>query len=294
MTRSPLVRRLGTALVAGSLIATAAWGLARPACAQTPAPQAASARVAGRLPDAASTAAVPAPAPSVAPTSAAPATKGINPYGLPQLWREGDGVTRAVLLGLLALSLASWYVIISKLVEQGLVARQARHVAARFWQAADVTAATAELAEASPFRQVAAAALHAQERHQGLHAGVDFADWIDICLARAVERAQRRMSSGLSLLATVGSTSPFIGLFGTVWGIYHALTAIALSGQASIDHVAGPVGSALIMTALGLATAVPAVLGYNALLRRHAMLLGELRDFAGELHSVMLSLRAPG
>jgi biopolymer transport protein ExbB len=111
---------------------------------------------------------------------------------------------------------------------------------------------------------------------------------VDLSLHRATERVQRQLSTGLSLLATVGSTSPFIGLLGTVWGIYHALTAIGVAGQASIDKVAGPVGEALIMTAIGLGVAVPAVLGYNALLRRNALVLDEVRDFSGELHSVLL------
>ena len=123
----------------------------------------------------------------------------------------------------------------------------------------------------------------------GLHARMGLADWMELCLLRATDKVQRRLSNGLSLLATVGSTAPFVGLFGTVWGIYHALTAIGISGQASIDHVAGPLGEALIMTALGLAAAVPAVLGYNALLRRNVVLLGEVRDFSSELQAVVLS-----
>ena len=111
---------------------------------------------------------------------------------------------------------------------------------------------------------------------------------------RATERVQRRLAVRLSLLATVGSTSPFVGLFGTVWGIYHALTAIGLAGQASIDKVAGPVGEALIMTALGLAVAVPAVLGYNFLLRRNSAAMDDVRDFAGELHAVLLGSGSGG
>jgi biopolymer transport protein ExbB len=106
---------------------------------------------------------------------------------------------------------------------------------------------------------------------------------------RATERVQRRLTNGMSVLATVGSTSPFVGLFGTVWGIYHALTAIGIAGQASIDKVAGPVGESLIMTAIGLAVAVPAVLGYNWLLRRNTSVMDDVRDFSGELHTVLLS-----
>ncbi|WP_018912754.1 MotA/TolQ/ExbB proton channel family protein [Thiomonas sp. FB-6] len=226
---------------------------------------------------------------SLATLSQAAPQGASNPYGLWSMWEHGDGVARAVLVLLVLMSMASWYVMVCKLLEQSWTWRQGRQAAAGFWQAADVAAATAALAPSSPFRRIAEAALQASSRHQGLHARVELADWMDLCLLRATDQVQRRLSSGLSLLATVGSTAPFVGLFGTVWGIYHALTAIGISGQASIDRVAGPVGEALIMTALGLAAAVPAVLGYNALLRRNAVLLGEVRDFSSELQAVMLS-----
>jgi biopolymer transport protein ExbB len=211
-----------------------------------------------------------------------------NPYGLAALWLQSDLVARAVLLVLAAMSAGSWYVIVTKLIEQWRIAAHARAAAGGFWDAGTVQAGAARLHEASPFRDIAESGLEATRRHGGLHARVDFADWIDLLLHRAVERVQRRLALGLSLLATVGSTSPFVGLFGTVWGIYHALTAIGLAGQASIDKVAGPVGEALIMTALGLAVAVPAVLGYNFLLRRNAAVLDEVRDFSAELHAVLL------
>lgn len=220
---------------------------------------------------------------------AAPVAAAANPYGLHAMWEHGDAVARAVMLLLVLMSMASWYVIVSKLFEQSWIARQTRQVAAGFWQADDVATAAAALPATSPFRHIADAALQASSRHRGLHARVDLADWMDLCLLRATEKVQRRLSNGLSLLATVGSTAPFVGLFGTVWGIYHALTAIGITGQASIDRVAGPVGEALIMTAMGLAAAVPAVLGYNALLRRNVVLLGEVHDFSSELQAVMLS-----
>src|ERR1700712_4438214 len=118
---------------------------------------------------------------------------------------------------------------------------------------------------------------------------VDLNDWVTMSIQRAIERVQSRMQDGLAFLATVGSTSPFVGLFGTVMGIYNALTAIGIAGQASIDKVAGPVGEALIMTALGLAVAVPAVLGYNWLVRRNKGVMDEVRAFGSDLHSVILS-----
>ncbi len=281
-------RRLGLTLAAAALLgfgptsalaqASAAAPAAMPAPTTTPAPPASASS---------------APAPGAAGVRAALAPRA-NPYGLRPMWRHGDFVARSVMVLLVLMSLASWYVIVSKLLEQSWIAREGRRLGAGFWQASDVAAASAELAPASPFRHIADAALQASSRHQGLHARVELADWMDICLLRATDKVQRRLSSGLSLLATVGSTSPFIGLFGTVWGIYHALTAIAVTGQASIDHVAGPVGEALIMTAMGLAVAVPAVLGYNWLLRRNVVLLGDVRDFSSELQAVMLSSRQPG
>jgi biopolymer transport protein ExbB len=211
-----------------------------------------------------------------------------NPYGVATIWEKSDIVAKAVLFILVAMSAGSWYVIITKLLQQARLNAQSRAAQKDFWTAGTVKAGAEALSPKSPFRYIAEASLEATQRHHGLRAKVDFADWVDLSLHRATERVQRQLSTGLSLLATVGSTSPFVGLFGTVWGIFHALTAIGASGQASIDKVAGPVGEALIMTAIGLAVAVPAVLGYNALLRRNAVVLDEVRDFSGELHSVLL------
>jgi len=229
-----------------------------------------------------------------APAAAAPAAhaatvKTDNPYGLDALWQQGDAVSKTVLVILAIMSMGSWYVIITKLLEQGRMSRQARKADEGFWNAGTVQAGTEQLADGSPFRFIAEAGLQASQKHGGLHAKVDYADWVDLSIHRATERVQRRMSKGMSFLATVGSTSPFVGLFGTVWGIYHALTAIGVAGQASIDKVAGPVGEALIMTAIGLAVAVPAVLGYNWLLRRNTSVMDEVRDFSGELHTVLLA-----
>ena len=215
-----------------------------------------------------------------------------NPYGIVALWQQSDVVARAVLLILATMSIGSWYVIVTKLLEQVRIGGHAKTAASSFWDAGTVQAGAGTLKESSPFRDIAEAGLEATRRHGGLHAKVDFNDWVDLSMHRAAERVQRRLSIGLSFLATVGSTSPFVGLFGTVWGIYHALTAIGLAGQASIDKVAGPVGEALIMTALGLAVAVPAVLGYNFLLRRNTAVMDDVRDFSGELHAVLLGTAA--
>ena len=129
-----------------------------------------------------------------------------------------------------------------------------------------------------------------QQNHGGtLLERIDFNTWVTISISRAVDKIQSHLSGGLAFLATVGSTAPFVGLFGTVWGIYHALTAIGISGQASIDKVAGPVGEALIMTAIGLAVAVPQYLAYNWLTRRNKAVMEEVRTFGSDLHAVLLS-----
>nr|WP_256220035.1 MULTISPECIES: MotA/TolQ/ExbB proton channel family protein [unclassified Variovorax] len=257
-------------------------------------------------PDASATATAPAAAApaAVAPVAAASAAaptgasasapaKVDNPYGVGALWAQSDLVAKTVLLILAIMSMGSWYVIVTKLLEQMRMGRQAKEVDNEFWNEGTVQAGTARLAEGSPFRFIADAGVHATRKHDGLRGKVDFADFVDLCIHRATERVQRRLSNGMSLLATVGSTAPFVGLFGTVWGIYHALTAIGIAGQASIDKVAGPVGESLIMTAIGLAVAVPAVLGYNWLLRRNITVMDDVREFSGELHSVILAGSAP-
>ncbi|MFL9670396.1 MotA/TolQ/ExbB proton channel family protein [Variovorax sp. AB1(2024)] len=254
-------------------------------------------------PNAVNAQATPEPSPAVAPIAtaapaapaavpAAAATKVDNPYGIGALWAQSDLVAKAVLAILAIMSMGSWYVIVTKLLEQMRMGRQAKEVDNEFWNEGSVQAGTAKLAEGSPFRFIADAGVHATRKHDGLRGKVDFADFVDLCIHRATERVNRRLSNGMSLLATVGSTAPFVGLFGTVWGIYHALTAIGIAGQASIDKVAGPVGESLIMTAIGLAVAVPAVLGYNWLLRRNITVMDDVREFSGELHSVILSGRA--
>ena len=210
-----------------------------------------------------------------------------NPYGLEALWAGSDLVTKVVLLLLLIMSMGSWYILIVKVLEQSKMGRQARD-AQSFWNAATVAEGTAGLAQDSPYRYLADAASTAVSKHHGLMGHIPLNDWIAMAIQRAVDRVQSNTQNGLAFLATVGSTSPFVGLFGTVWGIYHALTAIGISGQASIDKVAGPVGEALIMTAIGLAVAVPAVLAYNWLVRRNKLVMDQVRGFGNDLHAVVL------
>ena len=210
-----------------------------------------------------------------------------SPYGVAALWAASDAVTRAVLLVLLLMSLGSWYILLLKWL--GLRTMQGYSRAARvsFWRSNTVQQGVDGLDKRSPFRFVAAAALEAMEPQGGLLARVSRQDWVAMRMQRAVEAVQQELQSGLAFLATVGSVAPFIGLFGTVWGIYHALTAIGMSGQASIDKVAGPVGEALIMTAMGLAVAVPAVLAYNWSLSSTKLAITEVRAFANDLHAAM-------
>ena len=161
-----------------------------------------------------------------------------------------------------------------------------------FFKATTLSAGVATLGEGSAFRYIAEAGINAREHHEGtLTEHIDRNTWITMCVQRSVDEVQSRLQGGLSILATVGSTAPFVGLFGTVWGIYHALTAIGVAGQASIDKVAGPVGEALIMTAIGLAVAVPAVLGYNALVRRNKVTMDAVRGFAADLHGILLGAK---
>ncbi len=217
------------------------------------------------------------------------ATEVANPYGLAALWGGSDLVAKLVLLMLVVMSVGSWYVIVVKLLEQTRVARFAAEAQAKFWSAASVREGAQALTAGSPFRFIAEAAADATLKHEGLLGQIDLNTWVTMSIQRSIERVQSRLQNGLAFLATVGSTGPFVGLFGTVWGIYHALTAIGVAGQASIDKVAGPVGEALIMTALGLAVAVPAVLGYNGLVRRNKAVMDEVRAFGSDLHAVVLA-----
>ena len=212
-----------------------------------------------------------------------------NPYGLAALWAQGDWVAKGTLLILVIMSMASWYVIFTKWAEQSRVLRLAREANERFWSAGTVRQGADALDAASPFRFIAEKGLEGASKHDGLLGSVDFNTWVTMSIQRAMGQVQSRMQDGLALLATVGSTAPFVGLFGTVWGIYNALVKIGLSGQASIDKVAGPVGEALIMTAIGLAVAVPAVLGYNWLVRRNKAAMEEVQAFGADLHAVLLA-----
>ncbi|MFZ6816651.1 MotA/TolQ/ExbB proton channel family protein [Undibacterium sp. Rencai35W] len=273
------------ALLAAAIIAVTAHA----AIAQESASAAAGAAPAAAAPaDAAPAAAAPA-AEGAAPAADAK-DKVDNPYGLDALWKGGDFVAKGTLIIMFIMSMGSWYILITKIVDQIKLAGQAKDAQSKFWKAASVNAGITSLKEGSPFRFIAESATKASDHHEGaLLEQIDLNSWISMSIQRAVEKVQSRLQDGLAFLATVGSTAPFVGLFGTVWGIYHALTAIGIAGQASIDKVAGPVGEALIMTAIGLAVAVPAVLGYNFLVRRNKSAMEDVRAFSADLHSVVLS-----
>jgi biopolymer transport protein ExbB len=244
-------------------------------------------------------------APAAAPeTAAAPAARTApgaratevveNPYGLEALWKGGDAVARITLAILAIMSMGSWYIIITKVYEQAKMGKHARAAEKTFWTAPTVQDGAAGLKKNSPFRFIAETGIEATSKHVGLLQKVDMNEWITMSIQRAIDNVHSRAQDGLAFLATVGSTAPFVGLFGTVWGIYHALTAIGIAGQASIDKVAGPVGEALIMTAFGLAVAVPAVLGYNWLVRRNKTAMDQVRGFGADLHAVLLATAPSG
>jgi biopolymer transport protein ExbB len=238
-------------------------------------------------------AAPPAPA---APTTTTAPTEEVggrvvveNPYGIEALWKQGDFVARGTLIILIIMSIGTWYIGIVKYIEQARLFRDWREAEAKFWSAKSVNDGAPLLREDSAFRFMAEEGTIAVKDHSALpRQQLDLNSWLSMSLDRAIDVVNNRLQTGLAFLATVGSTAPFVGLFGTVWGIYHALTAIGVAGQASIDKVAGPVGEALIMTALGLAVAVPAVLGYNWLVRRNRVAMENVRRFGSGLQMTLL------
>ena len=250
--------------------------------------------------DAASAPAVAQPAASAsepavaAPMAVAPVSKETveNPYSLGHTITQGDWVARGTLLILTLMSMGSWYILVTKLYESLQLSSEAKKVSGKFFKAKTIGEAAKGLKTGSAFRFIADSGLEASEHHEGaLTENIDHNSWVSMNVQRSLDDVQSRLQDGMAFLATVGSTAPFIGLFGTVWGIYNALTAIGIAGQASIDKVAGPVGEALIMTAFGLFVAVPAVLGYNWLVRRNKVTMESVRRFGADLHGVLMGAR---
>jgi biopolymer transport protein ExbB len=284
-----MIKQLKTLVLAIGLVA----GLGLASASFAAKPKEAAPAAAAPAPEAAAPAAAPAPAApaeaTAAPAAPAASAHDENPYGLGALWAQGDIVAKGTLLILVLMSMGSWYVIITKFFEQSKAAKFATEAKDNFWSASSLRQGADGLAEDSPFRFIAEKGLESANKHTGLLGAVDFNTWTTQSIQRAIGNVQSRMQDGLAVLATVGSTSPFVGLFGTVWGIYNALVKIGMSGQASIDKVAGPVGESLIMTAIGLAVAVPAVLGYNWLVRRNKAVMEDVNAFGSDLHSVLLA-----
>jgi len=220
-------------------------------------------------------------------------------YGLANVWEQGDLVTRGILMALLAMSVLSWLVIVVKLWRAASLSRIVERGAVPFWRAASFDAGVAQLADAAPSPERnpllalaqagREAAAHHGAAHAQLHQRIGMSDWITRQLKNTLDEWVARLQGGLAVLASIGSTAPFVGLFGTVWGIYHALLVIGETGQTSIGHVAGPVGESLIMTAFGLFVAIPAVLGYNALTRMNRAIVLKLNRFAHDLHAYFVT-----
>jgi biopolymer transport protein ExbB len=215
-------------------------------------------------------------------------------FGLSNIWTQGDAVTRLILLALLSMSVISWVVIVLK--AQGVWRhKQSALGSEQFWHTASLAEGLSVLSQrpGNLFYTLAQVGQEATEHHQAaqkqLHDRLDISDWVTRSLRNSIDDSTSRLQNGLAVLASIGSTAPFVGLFGTVWGIYHALVGISASGNASIDAVAGPIGETLIMTALGLAVAIPAVLGYNALVRGNKFIIARMNRFAHDLHAYFVT-----
>jgi biopolymer transport protein ExbB len=229
-----------------------------------------------------------AAAPAAAGKSAADIAQGqeATPYGLTHIWETGTMVSKFIIVTLAIMSAGTWYIFITKFIEQQRVMNHSKLVEKKFWAAATLNEGIEAMPKNSLFRAIAESGLKASVNTNSL---VGVSDWIGMQISHQLEDANSSLQGGVAFLGSVGSVSPFVGLFGTVWGILQALIAIGVAGQASIDKVAGPVGEALVMTALGLAVAVPAVLLYNYLVRRNKVISERLKSFAGDLQTYLIS-----
>jgi len=214
-----------------------------------------------------------------AATEAAPQNK----FGFKEALEQGGFIAYATVAILGVMSFGSFFILITKWIEQNKIMRQYRDVRSGFWRAGSIKEGAAKLEKNSAWRQIVDDGLAAEENHGKMTDALEAHDWLHGSLARSEASINARLAGGLPFLATVGATSPFIGLFGTVVGIYRALINIGIAGSASIDKVAGPVGEALIMTALGLLVAVPAVLAYNYLQARNKRIAELLSGFSTDV-----------
>ena len=213
-----------------------------------------------------------------------------NPYGLCAALQQGGMIAQTIFLILVGMSFVSWYIMLTKWWDQKKVLQEATDLDKKFWTAPSLKDGAAKLPKDSAFRQIVDDGLRATEHHEGrLTDKIDQNEWVTMSLARSAASINSKLQGGLAFLASVGSTAPFVGLLGTVIGIYRALVNIGVAGQASIDKVAGPVGEALIMTAIGLVVAVPAVLGYNYLIRRNKAIGERIGNFSADVHGFLMS-----
>lgn len=213
-----------------------------------------------------------------------------NPFGVLAFIEQADELTMAILVILVLMSLACWFVILTRFWDQRHIEKNYREVHKKFWSSGTLQdGMNALTGKDNVFRMLAEDGLRAAQYHKGhLTEQVALNDWISVALFRSIESVMTRLSNGMAILASTGSVSPFIGLLGTVWGILNALTRISLTGNPSLEQIAGPIGEALIMTAIGLFVAVPAVLGYNWLLRRNKALQEQMKHFAADVHSYIV------
>ena len=204
--------------------------------------------------------------------------------------QEADALAYAILAVLAVMSLACWYVILTKLWDQSRIHRSYDEARRKFWASGNLHDGMAALSgRENVFRMLTEDGIRAAQYHQGhLTEQVSLNDWLAVSLHRSIDSVGQRLAAGMAILATTGSVSPFIGLLGTVWGILNSLTRISLSGQPSLYQIAGPIGEALVMTAIGLFVAVPAVMGYNWLLRRNRALHEKMKLFAADVHSCLV------
>ncbi len=217
-------------------------------------------------------------------TAAAGAAKAApTEFGLIPALKEGGPISIAIFSVMVIMSVFSFYIMFTKLIEQQKVLNQAKQVRANFWRAATLEEGAAKLDKNSAFRQIVDDGIGAQKQHSLLTDPVEAHDWLHGAMARSEESINNKLAGGLPFLATVGATAPFVGLLGTVIGIYSALIKIGIAGQADIGKIAGPVGEALIMTAIGLFVAVPAVLAYNWLQSRNKSIARSLATFSNDV-----------
>jgi biopolymer transport protein ExbB len=273
--------------IAAAIVAMTSLSVVAPVYAQAAAPAAPAADAAAAPAAPAADAAAPAPAaPAASDKPAGPPAEAPAQYSLGHIWTDGSWISKAILIVLAIMSAGTWYIFFTKWIEQQRILGQASQVEKKFWTSATLNEGVDKLPKTSIFRGIAEAGLKASTGGTTL---VGLNDWIGMTLTRQLEDANARLQGGIAFLGSVGSVSPFVGLLGTVMGILNALIGIGVAGQASIDKVAGPVGEALIMTAIGLFVAVPAVLLYNYLVRRNKVITEKLRAFAGDLQAYLIS-----